>query len=134
MVSSGLIRSSATTSKSRSAFPSAAHLVKAKHPDGSSPRPSPRPRSARYCRRVTAITNLSDGRRAHRRTPRIRQPPADDSEAVVGVRDEGPISRYLAVKAVREAAQGWLQRALTQVAKPTRRARAVCPCSVAAGC
>ncbi len=37
------------------------------------------------------------------------------TEAVVGIRDEGPISEYLAAKAVREAEQGWLRRAVTEV-------------------
>ncbi len=37
------------------------------------------------------------------------------TEARVGIRDEGPISQYLAAKAVREAEQGWLQRALSEV-------------------
>jgi hypothetical protein len=34
------------------------------------------------------------------------------TEAVVGIRDEGPISKYLAAKAVREGEQGWLLRAV----------------------
>ena len=35
------------------------------------------------------------------------------TEARVGIRDEGPISEYLAAKAVREGKQGWLHRAVT---------------------
>ncbi len=37
------------------------------------------------------------------------------TEARVGIRDEGPISRYLAAKAVREAEQGWLRRAVSEI-------------------
>ena len=37
------------------------------------------------------------------------------TEAVVGIRDEGPISEYLAAKAAREGEQGWLHRAVTEV-------------------
>ena len=35
--------------------------------------------------------------------------------AMVGIRDEGSISEYLAKKTVREGAQGWLHRAVTEV-------------------
>ena len=37
------------------------------------------------------------------------------TEAVVGIRDEGSISEYLAAKAAREGDQGWLRRAVTEV-------------------
>jgi hypothetical protein len=37
------------------------------------------------------------------------------TEAAVGIRDEGPISEYLATKAVREAEHGWLHRAVAAV-------------------
>jgi len=36
------------------------------------------------------------------------------TEAVVGIRNEGPISECLAKKAVREGARGWLHRAVTE--------------------
>ena len=37
------------------------------------------------------------------------------TKAVVGIRDEGSISEYLGARAVREGAQGWLRRAITEV-------------------
>lgn len=37
------------------------------------------------------------------------------TEAVVGIRNDGRISEYLAAKAVREGEQGWLRRAVTEV-------------------
>ncbi len=36
------------------------------------------------------------------------------TEAVVGIRNEGPISEYLSGKAVREGKQGWLHRAVAE--------------------
>ena len=52
------------------------------------------------------------------------------TEAVVGIRDEGSISEYLAAKAVREGEQGWLHQAVTEVFPGQSRRRSGRPFAV----